>query len=136
PQSATVNAAFAAPLQATVMANGSPVSGATVTFEVPAAGASIIFAGGVNTATTDVNGVATSAPFTANGSVGTYTVTATVASGAEPANFILTNTAINYAFYLSGLEAIDAPGPNFYALAGSVSLDGNGNVLGGEQDYN
>src|SRR5208282_1231250 len=135
PQSATVNAAFAAPLQATVMANGSPVSGATVTFEVPAAGASIIFAGGVNTATTDVNGVATSAPFTANGSVGAYTVTATVASGAEPANFILTNTAINYAFYVSGLEALNQ-GPNFYAIAGSVSVDGNGNVLGGEQDYN
>ncbi len=138
PQSATVNAAFAVPLAATVMANGSPVSGATVTFEVPAAGPSGTFAGGVNTATTDVNGVATSAPFTANGSVGTYTVTATVASGAEPANFILTNTAINYAFYLSGLEALNELDgyPNFYALAGSVSVDGNGNVLGGEQDYN
>ncbi|MGA7559243.1 MAG: hypothetical protein WCF61_04900 [Terriglobales bacterium] len=135
PQSATVNAGFAAPLVATVMANGSPVSGATVTFEVPTAGASITFAGGVNTAVTDANGKATSAPFTANGSVGTYTVTATVASGAEPANFILTNTPINYAFYLSGLEALNE-GPNFYALAGSVSVDGNGNVLGGEQDYN
>ncbi len=136
PQSASVNAGFAAPLVATVTANGSPVSGATVTFEVPPAGASGVFAGGVNTATTNASGVATSAPFTANGSVGTYTVTATVASGAEPANFVLTNTALNYAFYLSGLEAIDLPGPNFYALAGSVSLDGNGNVLGGEQDYN
>jgi len=135
PQSATVNAAFAAPLVATVMANGAPVSGATVTFEVPATGASGTFAGGVNTATTNASGVATSAAFTANGSVGTYTVTATVASGAEPASFILTNTAINYAFYLSGLEALNA-GPNFYALAGSVSVDGNGNVLGGEQDYN
>jgi hypothetical protein len=135
PQSATVNSAFAAPLVATVTANGSPVSGALVTFEVPATGASGTFAGGVNTATTDVNGVATSVTFTANGSVGTYTVTATVANGAEPANFVLTNTAINYAFYLSGLEAINA-GPNFYALAGSVSVDGNGNVLGGEQDYN
>jgi hypothetical protein len=138
PQSASVNAGFGAPLVATVTANGSPVSGATVTFEVPAAGASGSFAGGVNTATTDANGVATSAPFTANGSVGTYTVTATVASGAEPANFVLTNTAINYAFYLSGLEALNEfdSVPNFYALAGSVSLDGNGNVLGGEQDYN
>ena len=138
PQSASVNAGFAAPLVATVTANGSPVSGATVTFEVPAAGASGSFAGGVNTATTDANGVATSAPFTANGSVGTYTVTATVASGAEPANFILTNTPISYAFYLSGLEALNEfdSVPNFYALAGSVSLDGNGNVLGGEQDYN
>jgi hypothetical protein len=135
PQSATVKAAFAVPLVATVMANGSPVSGVTVTFEVPAAGASITFAGGVNTATTNANGQATSAAFTANGSVGTYTVTATVASGAEPANFVLTNTAINFAFYVSGLEALN-DGPNFYALAGSVSVDGNGNVLGGEQDYN
>ncbi|MGA7078456.1 MAG: hypothetical protein WBQ43_19735 [Terriglobales bacterium] len=138
PQSATVNAAFATPLVATVMANGSPVSGATVTFEVPAAGASGTFAGGVNTAVTNANGMATSAPFTANGSVGTYTVTATIASGAEPANFILTNAPINYAFYLSGLEALNEYDgvPNFYALAGSVSVDGNGNVLGGEQDYN
>lgn len=135
PQSATVNAAFAAPLVATVMANGSPVSGATVTFEVPATGASGTFAGGVNTATTNASGKATSASFTANGSVGTYTVTATVASGAGPANFILTNTPINYAFYLSGLEVLNF-GPNFYALAGSVTVDGNGNVLGGEQDYN
>jgi hypothetical protein len=135
PQSATVNSGFAAPLVATVTANGSPVSGATVTFEVPATGPSGTFAGGVNTATTNASGVATSAAFTANGSVGTYTVTATVASGAEPANFILTNTAINYSFYLSGLEALNF-GPNFYALAGSVTVDGNGNVLGGEQDYN
>ena len=106
-----------------------------VTFELPATGASGTFAGGVNTATTNASGVATSAPFTANGSVGTYTVTATVASGAEPANFSLTNTAINFAFYLSGLEVVNG-GPNFYALAGSVTVDGNGNVLGGEQDYN
>jgi hypothetical protein len=136
PQSAAVDANFAAPLVATVVdGNQNPVSGALVTFEVPAAGAGGTFAGGVNTATTNASGVATSAAFTANGSVGTYTVTATVASGAEPANFILTNTALNFAFYLSGLEAING-GPGFYALAGSVAVDGNGNVLGGEQDYN
>jgi hypothetical protein len=135
PQSAAVNANFAAPLVATVVdGNQNPVSGALVTFEVPATGASGTFAGGVNTASTNASGVATSAAFTANGSVGTYTVTATVASGAEPANFILTNTALNFAFYLSGLESINGPG--FYALAGSVAMDGNGNVLGGEQDYN
>jgi len=135
PQSASVNAAFAAPLVATVVdGNQNPVSGALVTFEVPPSGAGGTFAGGVDTATTNASGVATSRVFTANGSVGTYTVTATVASGAEPANFILTNTAINFAFYLSGLESINGPG--FYALAGSVTVDGNGNVLGGEQDYN
>jgi len=135
PQSTPVNAPFAAPLVATVTANGLPVSGATVTFEVPASGAGGTFAGGVSTAKTNASGVATSAAFTANGSVGTYTVTATVAAGAQPANFILTNTAINFAFYLSGLESLNF-GPNFYALAGSVTVDGNGNVLGGEQDYN
>jgi hypothetical protein len=135
PQSAAVNANFATPLVATVVdGNQNPVSGALVTFEVPATGAGGTFAGGVNTASTNASGVATSAAFTANGSVGTYTVTATVASGAEPANFILTNTALNFAFYLSGLESINGPG--FYALAGSVAMDGNGNVLGGEQDYN
>jgi hypothetical protein len=136
PQSASVNAAFPAPLVAMVVdSNQNPISGALVTFEVPATGASGTFAGGRKTATTNASGVATSAAFTANGSVGTYTVTATVASGSEPANFILTNTALHYAFYLSGLEAINF-GPNFYALAGSVTVDGNGNVLGGEQDYN
>jgi hypothetical protein len=136
PQSAIVNAAFGAPLAVTVLdSNRNPVGGALVTFEVPATGASGTFAGGVNTATTSASGVATSAIFTANGSVGTYTVTATVASGAEPANFVLANTGINFAFYLSGLEAING-GSNFYALAGAVTVDGNGNVLGGEQDYN
>src|SRR6202167_1298753 len=136
PQTATVNSTFAVPLVATVVdGNQNPVAGAVVTFEVPTTGASGTFAGGVNTATTNASGVATSAAITAKGSVGSYTVTATVAAGAEPANFTLTNTAINYAFYLSGLEAING-GSNFYALAGSVSVDGNGNVLGGEQDYN
>ena len=140
PQSATVNAPFAALLVATVLdGSQNPISGALVTFEVPATGASGTFAGGKNTATTNASGVATSVAFTANGSVGTYTVTATVAAGAEPANFALTNTPINYAFYLSGLEALNQDindGPSFYSLAGAVSVDGNGNVLGGEQDYN
>ena len=136
PQSAFVNFAFGAPLVVTVVdGDQNPISGATVTFEVPASGPGGAFTGGVNTATTDASGIATSALFIANGSVGTYTVTATVASGAEPANFVLTNNPIHFSFYLSGLEAINA-GPNYYALAGAVSVDGNGNVLGGEQDYN
>jgi hypothetical protein len=135
PQSATVNAAFAAPFVVTVVdSSQNPINGTVVTFETPATGAGGTFAGGVNTATTNASGVATSALFTANGSAGSYTVTATVSSGAEPANFVLTNQPIHYAFYLSGLE--NTSPPNFYALAGSVSVDGNGNVLGGEQDYN
>jgi hypothetical protein len=44
-------------------------------------------------------------------------------------------TTTNFAFYLSGQEAID-DGPNYYALAGAVTIDSTGNVTGGEQDYN
>jgi hypothetical protein len=40
-----------------------------------------------------------------------------------------------FAFYLSGEEAINE-GPNFYSLAGAVTIDSNGNVTAGEQDYN
>ena len=143
-QSATVTTAFAAPLVATVTTGGSPTSGATVTFTAPASGASGTFANGTttDTETTNASGVATSTTFTANGTAGgPYTVTATVPGVATPANFSLTNTNVvtstQYSFYVSGLEAVnDIVGPNFYALAGSVAIDPNGNVLAGEQNYN
>ncbi|MGA2743517.1 MAG: hypothetical protein ABSE44_02375 [Candidatus Sulfotelmatobacter sp.] len=95
PQSAVIDAAFAAPLVATVTTNGSPTSGVMVTFTAPATGASGTFTGGTNTvtATTNASGVATSPVFTANGTTGAYTVTATVAGVSAPANFSLTNTA-------------------------------------------
>jgi len=135
PQSAAVKAAFAAPLVATVTASdGTPLSGVVVTFKAPAAstGASGTFAGGVVTATTDTNGVATSAVFTANGTTGTYTVTGSIAGVSQPADFTLTNSPLSFSFYLTGLES----STNFYAVAGAITIDGNGNVLGGEQDYN
>jgi hypothetical protein len=144
PQSATVNQAFAAPLVATVVdGNSNPVVGAPVTFTAPATGASGTFASN-STATetdiTDAGGVATSSAFTAHGAVGSYTVTAVVTNGEEPANFNLTNNPIHYAFYLSGTDVFDGGPPNsfpnYYALAGAVTADGNGNILGGEQDYN
>src|SRR5213080_1669080 len=93
PQSATVNTAFAIPLQATVRdAANNLVSGVVVTFTVPGSGASGTFAGGVNTATTNGSGVATAATFTANSTAGgPYTVTASVAGVATPASFSLTN---------------------------------------------
>jgi len=40
-----------------------------------------------------------------------------------------------FAFYMSGQESINE-GPNFYAVAGAVTIDSNGNVTAGEQDYN
>src|SRR5258708_8909808 len=52
------------------------------------------FAGGVNTATTNAQGVASAPVFTANAAVGgPYTVTASASGIATPANFSLTNLA-------------------------------------------
>jgi len=72
-------------------AGSNVLSGVTVTFTAPGSGASGTFAGGVITAVTDASGTATSAVFTANGTKGSYSVTATV--GALSATFTLTNTA-------------------------------------------
>src|SRR6266581_2670584 len=92
-QSAAINSPFSAPLVATVTdAGNSPVSGVVVTFTAPASGASGTFAGGVNTATTNASGVATSATFTANSTAGgPYNVAASVSGVSTPANFSLTN---------------------------------------------
>ncbi len=73
---------FPIALQATVKdAGGVPVNGAVVTFTAPSgSGASGTFAGGgtTTTASTNAQGIA-SAAFTANSTIGTYTVTASVA---------------------------------------------------------
>ena len=96
PQSAPINAAFAAPLVATVLDSGNnPVGGALVTFTAPATGASGTFANGTatETDTTNASGRATSTPFTANGTAGADTVTATVAGVSTPASFNLNNAS-------------------------------------------
>jgi hypothetical protein len=94
PQTATVNTAFAQQLAATVAdAFGNPVAGATVTFNAPASGASGTFAGGVNTAETSSQGVATAPVFTANGTVGSYTVKAKIGTLTTNPGFALTNQA-------------------------------------------
>src|SRR5579872_6321372 len=92
-QSAQINTAFASPLAAWVTdAFNNSVPNVTVTFTAPAqTGASATFAGGVNSATTNASGVATSQALTANSHVGAYNITASVA-GATSANFALTNT--------------------------------------------
>jgi hypothetical protein len=91
PQTAPVNSAFANPLVVTVTdANGAAVSNAAVTFMAPSSGASGTFAGGVSMVATDSQGKAASPIFTANGIVGSYTVTAMV--GSLSASFSLTNS--------------------------------------------
>lgn len=146
-QSAAINTAVAgsayAALVATVTSNGSPDSGASVVFTAPTTGASCTFAStGTNTETdtTGSNGEATSSVCTANGTVGGYTVAATVTGATAPANFSLTNLGWNnYVYYWSGQEVPNSNNGDlvdYYAVAGAVQIDTNGDVLGGEQDYN
>lgn len=150
PQRAVVSSAFAQPLVATVVdQDGNPFSGISVTFAAPSSGASGTFSNHTTTETdtTDANGHATSSPFTANATANiiplpvSYNVTATSGTLA-PTNFILSNTKsgvtlTSYAFYLSGQEFINSSaGVNSYVLAGALTVDQNGLVTGGEQDYN
>jgi hypothetical protein len=141
PQTTFTNTAFPTKLQATVVGTSS-VSGVQVTFTAPASNASGTFQNGTatETDTTDASGVATSSTFTANGTFGSYAITATATGVTNTATYNLTNNvnltgATLYSFYLSGLEFINS-GPNFYALAGSVAIDSDGTVVAGEQDYN
>ena len=92
PQTAQVNTPFGLPLSVTAIdAASNPVSGVTVTFTAPGSGPGVTFAGGVNTAVTDLSGVARSQTLTANGVPGTYQVTASAAGVAMPAAFTLVN---------------------------------------------
>ncbi|HEY3827066.1 MAG TPA: carbohydrate binding domain-containing protein [Bryobacteraceae bacterium] len=96
PQSASVNTAFAMPLQATVRdAGNNPVSGVTVTFTAPASGVSGTFTNGTATANavTNGSGVAMAQAFTANSTAGSYLVTAGTPGAAGTASFNLTNNA-------------------------------------------
>ena len=106
-QSTPINTAFLSPLTAIVRdLNGNPLAGIVVTFTAPGSGASGTFAGGslTATATTNAQGLAASPTFTANGTVGSYNVLATVAGVATPATFGLLNTppgsASGYTYYL------------------------------------
>jgi hypothetical protein len=99
PQTATLDTAFAAgPQVALTNSNGCPVTSAAagipVTFSAPATGASGVFsASGSNTVTVgaDASGAVAAPPFTANGTQGSYTLTATSQYGSVA--FALTNAA-------------------------------------------
>jgi hypothetical protein len=97
PQSATVGAAFATQLAATVLdSNSSPVSGVTVTFTAPGSGPSGTFTTSGTATETDItnaSGMATSSVFTANATAGPYIVTASTTGATATASFSLTNVA-------------------------------------------
>lgn len=91
-QSAQVGTAFATRLKVLVKdAYDNAVPGATVTFAAPGSGAGGVF-GGSSTVTSDGSGFAEAPVFTANGTAGPYTVTASCAGVATPASFSLSNT--------------------------------------------
>jgi protocatechuate 3,4-dioxygenase beta subunit len=96
-RTATVGTGYR-PLQALVLdANGHPVAGANVSFQISsgATGAGAVFAsGGARTATTtDANGTATSPALVANSSTGHFTATATVEGVSTPVTYALRNLA-------------------------------------------
>ena len=96
PQTTVINTPFGAALQAKVLSASSiPVPGVTVTFSAPASGASAAFGGNASTtAVTDAAGIATSSVPVANGTLGSYAVTASVNGVVSTASFNLTNTSI------------------------------------------
>jgi len=90
-QSAVINNSYATPMQVKVVDSfGNLVHNANVQFNAPTTGASLKF-NGLNTALTNSSGIATSSSFLANGSTGTFTVTASIA-GAMSAAFRFTNS--------------------------------------------
>jgi hypothetical protein len=134
PQSAAINTSFPAPLVVTVTnASGNRVNGVTVTFTPPSTGASGSFASGANTATTNASGVATSAIFTANGTPGSYTVTASVVGITGAASFSLTNTASSPASITatSGTPQSTNDDTAFGAPLVAKVIDASGNALTG-----
>jgi M6 family metalloprotease-like protein/uncharacterized repeat protein (TIGR01451 family) len=122
PQSTLLNAAFPAALQVTVRdASGLPVTGATVTFTAPTAGASALLSSA--TALTNTSGVA-AVTATANTIAGSYNVLASV--GALSTSFSLTNIlggSSNLALGRIATQSSTFPG---YPTAGPGSaVDGN-----------
>ena len=130
PQSTTVLAPFAVPLQVQVSdAAGNPLSGVTVTFVAPATVASATLSS--LTATTDAGGHA-SVSAVANATVGTYAVTASVTGVATPASFALSNvggTGVNLAFTQ---QPVNTPAGTVIAPPVVVKLtDSGGNPVSG-----
>src|SRR5580658_3870224 len=135
-QTANVGDAFTNMLVATVTSNGTADSGVTVTFTPVPGPAGQSCTPSSTTATTASDGTA-SITCTANSTPGGYSVTAAATGATGLASFTEGNTAPRVlVFYVNGLENSATDGPVYYGVAGAVGFDLNGNVLGGEQDYN
>src|SRR3989441_2862685 len=139
PQLAPIHTQYAAPLVAVVRdAAGNPIPGATVTYTAqPASGASCTRSNGSTSgasvsATTDSSGFS-SVTATANGTVGAFTVTASVAGVATPATFQLQNVSTGPAavFIVSGNSQTTPIGSAFGSPLVVVVADASGTSLPG-----
>jgi hypothetical protein len=94
-QTTAVSTNFGSALVATVKdSSGNAVANVAVQFTAPASGASASFAGASTiTVQTDSSGNATSPVPTANGTAGSYSITAVAPGAATPAIFALSNSA-------------------------------------------
>ncbi len=133
PQSTTIGTNFAVPLAAKVQdANGSLLGGVSVTFTAPTAGATASFgASSTATVSTGPNGVATAPALTANGQLGTYVVTATVASVTTGANFSLTNVMPMTVAATGGTPQSTVVATAFGSALQATVNDGLGNPVSG-----
>jgi hypothetical protein len=122
PQSAVVGTPFAAPLQVTVLNNGSPASGITVVFSAPTVGPSATLS--ASQAVTNALGVAT-VTATANNIPGTYVVTATV--GAVSTTFSLTNLPGQNSNLAQGKTATQSSTLGYPTAIAASAVDGNTN---------
>ena len=125
-QSALVGTPFAAPLQVTVVNNGSPVSGATITFAAPPVGASAVLSS--PTAATNASGVA-SVTATANTLPGSYVVTANYQG--VSASFTLTNTGLTNLTATGGTLQSTLLGVAFPNALQATLKDSAGNPVSG-----
>jgi hypothetical protein len=126
-QSTGVNTAFPAPLVVTVTANNpiEPLSFGLITFIPPARGASATLTG--SPATLSGSGMA-SITASANGSAGSYTVSARATGIKTPATFSLTNTMSNTALEPSASDALRQAGNAGIKMAGNVYVDSSSSV--------
>jgi len=127
-QSTTINTAFGSPLQVQVTdIFNNPVSGASVTFTLPASGPGGSF-GGAATVTT-ANGIATAPVLTSNQDAGAFLVTASM--GSLKASFTMTNLpgAAAAVLAVAGTPQ-DAPiGSTYRSLFQADVIDSAGNPV-------
>jgi hypothetical protein len=132
-QQATIDAQYAQVLQARVTdTNGNPVQGAVVSFSVVPGptGATASFLGGLASALTDSNGVATAPPLLAGATPGRFTATASTGGLASVAVFSLDEHADAMALTAAASDPRATVGDRYEPLHARV-VDGSGQPVEG-----